>query len=317
MLTITRPPAKTADLPACALVLYGDPKVGKSHFAAQFPAPLFLNLENGLKWIDADRVDISNPQHLAETLAEIDRELRAGKLAHRTIVLDGLTTFLTAAGLRVVDGKGHPVKDARMVAKQMAALFVPILQSFYGLPAIRIVTLHSRSTQYEQKVMDESGRSRTLSVSTEEPDCSPRVQTYLMGVADAIGYCHVAASARAVCWQAVEQPELKIKAGNRMGLPRTAPLDFPALRAALTAPAGKPAAATSAPPNGHGASSAQEILNRNLRADWEKFVAEKRITEAHVRQALGVEKVSVWISAEPGRTLDKAMQLVEEAAKPF
>lgn len=47
----------------------------------------------------------------------------------------------------------------------------------------------------------------------------------------------------------------------------------------------------------------------DMKADWLAFCQNNSISEADIRQALGMPKVSEWIAAEVGRTLEQAKQL--------
>jgi hypothetical protein len=64
------------------VVLYGVESVGKSTFAAQFPKPLFLDIEQGTSHLDVDRCDINSWKQLTESLAE------AKATDYQTLVID-------------------------------------------------------------------------------------------------------------------------------------------------------------------------------------------------------------------------------------
>ena len=64
------------------VVLYGVESVGKSTFAAQFPNPLFLDIEGGTSHLDVDRCEISNWKQLTDALTE------AKATDYKTIVID-------------------------------------------------------------------------------------------------------------------------------------------------------------------------------------------------------------------------------------
>ena len=64
------------------VVIYGVESVGKSTFAAQFPKPLFLDIEQGTSHLDVDRCDINSWKQLTEALAE------AKATDYKTIVID-------------------------------------------------------------------------------------------------------------------------------------------------------------------------------------------------------------------------------------
>ena len=64
------------------VVLYGVESVGKSTFAAQFPNPLFLDIEQGTSHLDVDRCDIGSWKQLTDSLTE------AKATDYQTIVID-------------------------------------------------------------------------------------------------------------------------------------------------------------------------------------------------------------------------------------
>ena len=66
------------------VVIYGVESVGKSTFAAQFPSPLFFDIEGGTAHLDTDRVPVTSWQELLGGLAA------ATKIPYQTIVLDSV-----------------------------------------------------------------------------------------------------------------------------------------------------------------------------------------------------------------------------------
>jgi hypothetical protein len=64
------------------VVLYGVESVGKSTFAAKFPKPLFLDIEQGTSHLDVDRCEINSWKQLTDALAE------AKATDYKTIVID-------------------------------------------------------------------------------------------------------------------------------------------------------------------------------------------------------------------------------------
>jgi hypothetical protein len=64
------------------VVIYGVESVGKSTFAAQFPQPLFLDVEGGTAHLDTDRAEI-------KSAVELDEALKACKASdYKTIIVD-------------------------------------------------------------------------------------------------------------------------------------------------------------------------------------------------------------------------------------
>lgn len=66
------------------VVIYGVESVGKTSFAAQFPKPLFLDIEGGTAHLDTDRVAVESWQELINSLTA------AIKTEYGTVVLDSV-----------------------------------------------------------------------------------------------------------------------------------------------------------------------------------------------------------------------------------
>lgn len=64
------------------VVIYGVESVGKSTFAAQFPNPLFLDIEGGTAHLDSDRAEIGSWRELTDAIAECKAS------EYQTIILD-------------------------------------------------------------------------------------------------------------------------------------------------------------------------------------------------------------------------------------
>lgn len=64
------------------VVLYGVESVGKSTFAAQFPKPLFLDIEGGTAHLDVDRVAVDSWKQLNECVTAI------GSTDYQSVVID-------------------------------------------------------------------------------------------------------------------------------------------------------------------------------------------------------------------------------------
>ncbi|HHK41312.1 MAG TPA: oxidoreductase, partial [Planctomycetaceae bacterium] len=69
------------------LVVYGTEGVGKSTFASQAPAPIFIQTEDGLAEIDCDRFPLSTTfDDVTAALSELHSE----KHDYQTVVIDSL-----------------------------------------------------------------------------------------------------------------------------------------------------------------------------------------------------------------------------------
>lgn len=64
------------------VVIYGVESVGKSTFAAQFPRPLFLDIEGGTNHLSVDRAEINSWRELADAITEVKETV------YETVVID-------------------------------------------------------------------------------------------------------------------------------------------------------------------------------------------------------------------------------------
>jgi hypothetical protein len=105
------------------VVIYGVESVGKSTFAAKFPKPLFLDIEQGTSHLDVDRCDIATWKQLTDSLTEC----RASE--YKTIVIDSadwaerlcIEDLLAATKKTSIEDFGYG-KGWVMVAERMARM---------------------------------------------------------------------------------------------------------------------------------------------------------------------------------------------------
>lgn len=84
------------------IILYGTSGVGKSTLCAKVPQVVFADMENGTRYIDCDRVDVTNYDELVEFMRDVS------KSEYQTIVLDSLTALdkiLYDQNLKELDAK--------------------------------------------------------------------------------------------------------------------------------------------------------------------------------------------------------------------
>lgn len=233
-----------SEFPARSILLYGKPKVGKTETASKFPAPLILNVvaEDGTSEIAGDVVDIATPADLLEMV----KWLKAKPRNYRTVVLDGLSTF-------VLDKvASRPEKDVRRATKEANKELVPSLHTFLTLPYIRVMTAHARFEEEEIEIEREEGEAGNerkvilkLTKVNVYPDLPPRVRLFIEGRVHAFGYCYVGTDGKSKVWwtpydsDAAPRPR-SIAAGNRLGLPTATELNYDAIyKAVVKAPNGE------------------------------------------------------------------------------
>lgn len=223
----TQSPAPRHEFPRRSFLLYGQPKVGKTTTAAQFPKPLILNTltENGVTEIAGDVADIAAPDDLLEIVRWLAADPEHATRGYQTVVLDGLSTFCIEAVVRVGS------KDTRRSVKDATAELRPALHAFLSLPCIRVLTGHAR--QEEEEIILNGRPAIKISVY---PDLPPRLRLFVEGRVDAVGYCFASNGKSQVWWLPLdtETPRPRsIAAGNRLGLPRITDLSYIAIHNAL------------------------------------------------------------------------------------
>lgn len=215
------------EFPRSSFFLYGEPKVGKTTTAAQFPKPLILNVasENGVTEIAGDVTDLHTPDDLREVVRWLTADPEHAMRGYQTVILDGISTFSVDAVAR------SGSKDTRRSVKDATAELRPVLHEYLALTCIRVITGHARRDEEEIMV----GDRRAIKI-TVYPDLPPRLRLFIEGRVDAFGYCFAASGKSQVWWLPLdtEMPRPRaIAAGNRLGLPRTTELSYQAIHAAL------------------------------------------------------------------------------------
>lgn len=112
-------PQETVEVPFATVIIMGDPKLGKTRLAAQFPRPYFLDVDNGAAHTGSPRMTFEkNARGYAECVAEIKRLALLkpgadGLLHHKvdgfefpigTVVLDSISEFQVLAAAMLIRG---------------------------------------------------------------------------------------------------------------------------------------------------------------------------------------------------------------------
>jgi hypothetical protein len=131
------------------VVLYGVESIGKSTFAANFPKPLFLDIEGGTSHLNVDRAEINSADELIVALNEVK------KLNYQTIVVDSIdwTERLVVEGL-LAQHKKTSIEDWGygkgwvMVAEKMARLLTAF-DDLIGMNINVVLIAHSKVQRVE------------------------------------------------------------------------------------------------------------------------------------------------------------------------
>jgi len=131
------------------VVIYGVESVGKSTFAAQFPKPLFLDIEQGTSHLDVERCDINSWKQLTEALAE------AKATDYKTIVIDSadwaerlcVEDLLATSKKTSIEDFGYG-KGWVMVAERISRMLTSIDALIDGGKHVVLIA-HSRIVKFE------------------------------------------------------------------------------------------------------------------------------------------------------------------------
>jgi hypothetical protein len=131
------------------VVLYGVESVGKSTFAAQFPKPLFLDIEQGTSHLDVDRCDIGSWKQLTDALAE------AKTTDYKTIVIDSadwaerlcVEDLLATSKKTSIEDFGYG-KGWVMVAERISRMLTSVDQLIDAGKHVVLIA-HSRIVKFE------------------------------------------------------------------------------------------------------------------------------------------------------------------------
>jgi hypothetical protein len=131
------------------VVLYGVESVGKSTFAAKFPKPLFLDIEQGTSHLDVDRCEINSWKQLTDALAEVKAT------DYKTIVIDSadwaerlcVEDLLTTSKKNSIEDFGFG-KGWVMVAERMSRMLSSIDQLIDAGKNVVLIA-HSKIVRFE------------------------------------------------------------------------------------------------------------------------------------------------------------------------
>jgi hypothetical protein len=157
------------------VVIYGVESVGKSTFAAQFPKPLFLDVEGGTSHLDTDRVSIDTATDLESAI----RECQATD--YGTIVIDSIDwterllveQLLSESKKKSVEDFGYG-KGWVMAAEKMARL-LGSLESLIDAGKNVVLIAHSKVQRVEPPDLLAAYDRYELKMSKQ---CSPLVKEW-------------------------------------------------------------------------------------------------------------------------------------------
>jgi hypothetical protein len=226
-------------------VLYGPEGIGKSTFAAQFPAPVFIDTEGGTKRLNVARLPA--PTSWAMLLDEV-AEVSRGNVPCGTLVIDTadwaerlcIDAVCARAKVKGIEdfgyGKGYTY------AKEEFGKLLDALEEVLNTGHNVVVLAHAAITKFEQP--DAVGNYDRWSMKT-----SKQVAPLLREWCDMLLF----ANYKTVVEKAGSAPNAKNKAGGGFSTPATTPAGMPKTASAcrkncpLSMPASPPASRTRTP----------------------------------------------------------------------
>lgn len=212
------------------ILIYGQPKIGKSTFASKFPGALFLECEPGLSEMEVYKVQTYTWSAFLDACAAI----AAGKHDFKTIVVDTCDNAYIYCTEYILKQHGIAHEDDLKRGKGWAfvrAEWHRVLAKLAGLPYTLIMVSHARENEIE---------TRTGKIVKTFPSLPSRARGTLLGLVDIIALADVevannTASDDCDTMHVLRcRPHPAYEAGDRTGkLPDTLPLDYEAFDAAL------------------------------------------------------------------------------------
>jgi hypothetical protein len=222
------PPKK--ELADYTILLYGEPKIGKSTFASQFDKPLFLATEAGLNSLEAYQMPITS----WEDFLEAGKLISDGKHDFKTIVIDtvdNLAKYCSDYILKKNNVLHESDLDFGKAYTMESNEFLRVITKLGLLPYGLFLISHAESKDI---------KTRTTTITKALPTLTKTFRKVVLGMADIILYAHtiqrtnkegVAEEIRVLRTKAAETWE----AGDRTGkLPEALPFSYEAFRDAWT-----------------------------------------------------------------------------------
>ena len=197
-------------------LIYGEPGVGKTTFAATAPNVLFVDVEHGTNSL-LNSKEFNNVQVLSikdwNDIEELYWELKAGALPEiETIVIDTISELqklnmdLLLRESAARDGRKDPYVPTQLDYKKNTEVVRRIMWAYRELDRHLIVTAHVKERQ------DEETSKVALS-----PDATPKLAGTLGGIVDIQGYLYVEKKEEETKRLLRIQPTDRIKAKTRIG----------------------------------------------------------------------------------------------------
>ncbi len=223
----------TSTLATKTTLIYGQPKIGKSTFASQFPDALFLECEPGLSELSVFKI----PTYTWDDFLAACKLVAAGDHKFKTIVVDTADNAFKLCSDHICAKHGVEYEGDLPHGKGWSFVkneWHRVLTRLASLPYGLVLISHAVDRQIE---------TRTGEYTKTLPSLPDRARHVVLGLVDMILFCDTISrkdERGQVTVQRVirTKPHPTYEAGDRTGrLPDTLPLDYAAFARCFDAPA--------------------------------------------------------------------------------
>lgn len=211
-------------------LIYGEPKVGKTTLASQFPNALFLATEAGHKFLEVYKIDIKG----FEQFKLACRELITTEHKFKTVIIDTADNLYQMASKSVCKRMGIEHESDADFGKAYSRIKEEIMNVIraltqHGLGVVFISHVDNKEVTIHKTIDDGKGGHIVAETKQKQIDATlgNSAKKVVRGLCDMIFYCYIDDTGKR--WIRTKQTE-SIVAGDRSGkLPPVMPLDYKVL----------------------------------------------------------------------------------------
>lgn len=201
------------------ILIFGQPKIGKSTFCASMPDPIFIATEAGLNSLEVYQLPVTNWAEFLEACGEVKSSDRFS-----TVVVDTIDNAYVFCMEFVGEKYGfrHPSdleygKGWHLVQQEFKRVIGKLSQGPRGV----VLVSHSQ---------DVTLKTSTSEITKAVPTLSGKVRDFLLGLSDIILYAEIITTKEGSKRVLHTAPSENYEAGDRTGrLPEVLPLDWEAV----------------------------------------------------------------------------------------
>lgn len=206
-------------------LIYGQPKVGKTTFLADFNDPLFICTEDRHKHLNIYKIPsegaIKSWKEIKEALGKIKTAIHAGEFKWKTIVIDTIDNAYKFCASHVLEEAGHKHESDMEWGKGYALIKEEFFKVFSHLCSLGVAVVFISHSE------DKSVKTRSMEINKTVPSLSATGKKVLMPLVDIIGYIgfdHEEINKRVLYLQGNES--LEAGCATNVSMPAVLPLDF-------------------------------------------------------------------------------------------